>query len=80
MYLHMPIYLLIAKWKRGICVSEYGMVKSMISTILEQKEADTARGVKVVTKQRSQMKNKNPETTPFLYICHTINNTSNNTR
>lgn len=80
MYLHMLIYLLIAKWKRGICVSEYGMVKSMISTILEQKEADTARGVKVVTKQRSQMKNKNPETTPFLYICHTINNTSNNTR
>nr|KAF6463386.1 tigger transposable element derived 1 [Molossus molossus] len=53
---------IIAKYDRGVRVSdlaiEYGMAKSTISTILKHKEAiksaDVAKGVKVLTKQRSQ--------------------------
>lgn len=54
---------IIAQYERGIRVSElalqYGMAKSTISTIIKHKEtikaADVAKGVKAITKQRSQL-------------------------
>jgi len=52
----------ITKHENGVCVSDlatqFGMAKSMICTILKKREtikkADVARGVTVITKQRSQ--------------------------
>jgi len=56
---------IIAKHENGVRVSDlatqFGMAKSMICTVLKNREtikkADVARGVTVITKQRSQMIN-----------------------
>jgi len=75
---------IIAKHENGIRVSDlatqFGMAKSTICTILKNREkikkADVARGVTVITKQRSQTIEEEVKNLYTKYCCKSLNKQS----
>jgi len=75
---------IIAKHENGVHVSDlaaqFGMAKSTICTILKDrgtiKKADVARGVTVITKQRSQMTEVEVKNVCTKHCCKSLNKQS----
>ena len=75
---------IIAKHENGVRVSDlatqFGMAKSTICTILKNREtikkADVARGVTVITKQRSQTIEEEVKNLCIKYCCKSLNKQS----
>ena len=75
---------IIAKHENGVRVSDlatqFGMAKSTICIILKNREtikkADVARGVTVITKQRSQTIEEEVKTLCTTYCCKSLNKQS----
>ena len=75
---------IIAKHENGVRVSDlatqFGMAKSTICTILKDREtikkADGARGVTVITKQRSQATEEEVKNLCTKYCCKSLNKQS----
>jgi len=75
---------IIAKHENGVRVSDlatrFGMAKSTICTILKNREtikkADVARGVTVITRQRSQTTEEEVKNLCTKYCCKSLNKQS----
>jgi len=75
---------IIAKHENGVHVSDlatqFGMVKSTICTVLKSREtikkADVARGVTVITKQRSKTIEEEVKNLCTKYCCKSLNKQS----